>query len=148
MTYLDFVKKYLNASPDAMLWIMGYGLYVHAIDDLVDKDIPKDKTYAQLLLDTFEFAETIYTNIFYLNNISILRPLIKATSQAYIDSVKWEHSSEEWKRRVSDQLRQYGNEVLLACVEIVSGLEVKRQAATVLREISWKAHHLKDGTPC
>lgn len=78
----------------------------------------------------------------------MLRPLIKSTSQAYMDSVLWEKSPEDWKRKVADAARQQGNDILLAIIEIVGGIEKRHEASLLLREVSYKMHHLKDGTPC
>lgn len=148
MTYVGLIGKYLlHSNPDAMLWLLAYGLYAHAIDDIIDQDIPGDQTRQQFMLRNFEFAEAVFSNHFYISNVSKLRPLIKMTSQAYMDSVQWEGSSTVWKRQVSDGLRQIGNEVTLAVIEIVCGLEAKRQASLEFRELCWKTHHLKDGSP-
>lgn len=148
MTYVDILRKYLlNQNPDALLWIQAYGLFVHAVDDIIDNDAPKDKTRQQLILQTFEFAESVYSNHFYIKHIGTLRPLIKMTSNAYMDSVLWEGADEPWKRQVSDALRQIGNEVLLAVIEICGGFNARRQASLEIRQVSWHAHHLKDGTP-
>lgn len=147
MTYISLLREYLLSCPDAILWMQGYGVYVHAIDDIIDNDIPKDKKRQQFILDTFEFAETIYSNPFYIAHINTLRPLVKMTSQTYMDSVQWEDSEEVWKRQVADGLRQMGNEIFLAVIEIVCGLQKKREASLKLREISYKAHHTPTGIP-
>ena len=147
-TFLDIVEQYIKPDPDAMLWVLGYATYVHAIDDIIDNDVPDDQHRQQFILKTFEFAEAIYSNIFYLRHISMLRPLIKSTSQAYMDSVLWEKSPEDWKRKVADAARQQGNDILLAIIEIVGGIEKRHEASLLLREVSYKMHHLKDGTPC
>lgn len=143
--YYEFLMKYLYG--DALLWMLSYGIYVHAIDDIIDQDIPGNEVREQFMLKTFEFAECIFSNIFYINNLSKLRPLIKMASYTYMNSVLWEHSKEEWKKKVADHLRQQGNNVVLAVVEICSGIDARNRASIELMEISYKTHHLEDGTP-
>lgn len=146
--YVSYLHKYLiQKDPDAMLWLVAYGIYVNAIDDIIDQDIPKDKTKAQFILEQFEFAEVVYSNDFYIRHVNKLRPLVKMTSGAYMQSVKWEESPEKWKSQIADSLRQIGNEVILAVIEIVNGTKVRNEARPELLEISYKTHHMADGTP-
>lgn len=152
--YLAFLKKYLMADPDAFCWVCAYGLYVHAIDDIIDGD----KTDSEFILKTFEFAPVVYGNIFYLKNFTKLYPLVKMTSNAYMDSVllekeiksraaEFDGSELAWKKSASDILRQSGNEVILACIEIVNDVETRRKASLELRRISYLTHHDKEGNP-
>lgn len=142
--YIIFLRKYLNSNPDALAWICAYGIYCHAIDDIIDNDIPSDKSRQQFILQQFEFAEVIYSNHFYLSHIHLLRPLIKMASNDYMDSVQLEDSEEEWKKAVCDALRQTANAVILAVIEIVGGVEARRNASLELRELSYHTHH-KEG---
>lgn len=141
--YIDFIAKYLGDNIDAHLWVLSYGVYVHAIDDIIDGD----KTDSEFILKTFEFASMIYSYPFYLQNLHILYPLVKTASNTYMDSVKMEQSKEKWARDYADILRTHGNEVILAVIEIVCGLDIRRQASMELREISYKAHHNELGQP-
>lgn len=143
--YYVFLMKYLYG--DALLWMLSYGIYVHAIDDIIDQDIPGNEVREQFMLKTFEFAECIYSNHFYINNVGKLRPLVKMASSCYMNAVLWENSKEEWKRKIADHLRQQANNVVLAVVEIVNGIEARDTASLELMEISYKTHHLQDGTP-
>jgi hypothetical protein len=63
------------------------------------------------------------------------------TANTYADSVQWEDSPIEYKRKIADVLRQMGNEVILAVIEIVKGVGVRREVSMKFRELSWLAHH-------
>jgi hypothetical protein len=143
--YIILLRKYLDSNPDALAWICIYGIYAHAIDDIIDNDIPSDKTRQQFILQTFEFAEVIYSSHFYQANLSALRPLIKMASNDYMDSVLLEGDTEEaWKKHTCDALRQTANAVILAVIEIVGGIEKRREASLELRELSYRTHHKED----
>lgn len=146
--YIDFIKaEIMPRNPDAFLWLCAYGIYCHAIDDIVDKEIPKNKPEARFMLEQFEFAEVVYSNHFYIANTDRLRPLVKMASNAYMDSIMWEGDKEVWKKQVSDHLRQMGNEVCLAVFEIVGGVELRNRLSPKLREIAYKCHHKETGEP-
>ena len=145
--YIAFLNKYLGNYQDALLWVSAYGIYTHDIDDIIDCEIPTAHTPHEFILKTFEFAETVYTNIFYLQNIHKLRPLIKAASNAYMDSVILEKSDKPHHKHISDHLRTVGNELILAVIEIVSGIDKRREASLELREISYSTHHTESGVP-
>jgi hypothetical protein len=142
--YIEFVRKWLGHRPDALAWICAYGIYCHAIDDIIDGD----KTDSEHVLKTFELAAVIYMNDFCRQYAHILYPLVIMASNTYRDSVILEKAEEEWKRKVADALRQTGNEVVLAVIEIAGGVEARREASLELREISWFTHHTLEGKPC
>lgn len=144
--YIDFLSKYLKHDPDALAWVLAYTSYVHNIDDIIDGD----NTDPMFILRTFETAAVIYGHIFYQRNFCYLYPLVKVVSNAYMDSVLLERSTEEWKLKVADGLRQHGNELILACIELSHGIEgfnKRREASLELRDISWRTHHLTNGEP-
>ena len=141
--YIEFIAKYIGHNIDAHIWILGYGVYVHAIDDIIDGD----KTDSEFILKTFELAAMVYSYPFYLQNMHILYSLCKTASNTYMDSVLMEKSKEEWKRNYADILRTHGNEVILAVIEILHGIDVRRKASQELREISYHTHHNELGAP-
>ncbi len=144
--YIGFLLKYFKG--DSLLWITSYGLYVHAIDDIIDNEIPNGEEKHQFILKTFEYAEAIYTNNYYLQHLSKLRPLVKMASGSYMASVAMEKDSRPHFKVIADHLRSQGNELMLAVVEIEHGLDIRQQAAIELYEISYKTHHNELGVPC
>lgn len=139
--YVTFLQKYLSIDPDALLWTLGYGSFIHSVDDIIDNEIPKDVESKEFLLKTFEFAAVVYSNNFYQRNIATLYPLVKMASNTYADSVQLESSETKWKRDFADVLRTTGNEVILAVIEIVRGYDIRRQASLEIRGLSYKLHH-------
>jgi len=146
--YAEFIAKYLGANPDAVLFVLAYTSYAHAIDDIVDNEIPQDLCRNQLLLRVLRMAPVLYANPFYLSHINMLYPLIILAHDNYVESLTYEHSNEQWKKALSDYLRQNVNEVILACIEIVGGYAQKVGAANVLRELAYKSHHTSEGIAC
>lgn len=141
--YVDFLAKYLGDGSEAYLWLLAYGLYVHAIDDIVDGD----KTDMQHLLKTFEFAATVYAYPFFMENATRLYPLVKMASSTYMNSVLMEKEKKPWMVNYGDFLRQCGNEVVLAVIEIACGLDTRIKASMELRELSYTLHHNELGQP-
>lgn len=139
----ELLKQYLHTDPDALLFAVSFLAYCHAIDDIIDGD----KTDSEHIIKTFEFAATLYSSPFYQRNINILYALVRATSNAYADSVRMEKSKVKWEQTIADTLRQYGNEVIIACIEIVSGYDARREVSQQIRSISYKEHHTDKGTP-
>jgi hypothetical protein len=141
--YIEFLRKWLGTNIDALGWIVCYGVYAHAIDDIIDGD----KTDSEHILKTFGMAASLFMHEFCRNNFNLLYPLIMMAHNTYRDSVILENAEEEWKHKVADALRQTGNEVILACVQIVNGIEARNEASLELREISYHTHHTEEGEP-
>lgn len=146
--YIEFLQKYLGADLDALTWVAAFNTYAHAIDDIIDGEIPptslNDKEF---VVRTFEFAAIIYSHIFYQRNQHVLYSLVKMVTNTYMDSLHLEQSPEAWKKKYADVLRQSTNELVLACIEIVGGYDKRREASLQLRELSYHAHHTVEGTP-
>lgn len=146
--FAKFAENYLGENPDALVFCLNYVAYAHMIDDIIDEDIPPDMHRKQFIMQTFRIAPVLFANIFYLNNFSTLYGLVKMAHDSYVESLTYESSNEEWKQRLGDFLRQNGNEVILACIEIVGGSVKKIQAAVELRELAYETHHTPEGKPC
>ena len=144
-TYGRFLKHYTGIEPDAYLFVTSWCVYTHAIDDIIDGD----NTDPMFILKTFELAAMLYANMFYLQHLGELRPLMVMTSSTYMTSVTLERepTKELWKTRVADALRQNGNEVILAVIQILHGVDVRIKASYELRELAWRMHHDKEGNP-
>jgi hypothetical protein len=99
-------------------------------------------------LDCFALAPVLYGNIFYLTWFGRLYPLVKMAHYSYADSVKLEGQIEKWKQHCSDVIRQNANEVIIECIDIVHGVEVRKEASLILREIAYKTHHTLEGVAC
>ena len=127
-------------SDEGLSWVVGFLIYCNSIDDIIDGD----KTDSEFIMKTFGLALDIYSSPFYCRHCGILYPLIKATGNAYMDSVQYERTEEPWKKAQADVLRQFGNEVICACVEICGGYDKKREFSLKLRELSYHSQHPKE----
>lgn len=135
------LKEYLP-DDEALKFAVAFLIYCNSVDDIIDCS----KVDAEFVVRTFELSADLYATAFYRRNWPILLPLIKATGNSYLDSVNFERSSEAWKHNYADVLRQYGNEVLCACVELSTGsIDKRREFSLKLREISYKTHHDVNG---
>ncbi len=147
--YIEFLKKYLSSDPEALTWLLSYIIYVNAIDDIIDNKFDKDDKMRKLIIiRTFELALHVFSSEFYIKNMYMFFPLMKFASNSYMDSVIFEDAKEEWKRNIGDVLRNEANNIVLATIEIVSGIEKRIEASLQLREFSYNFHHTKEGLPC
>jgi len=112
--------------------------YCHAIDDIVDGDIPFS---AETLLKLLVQANQVYSLPFYLRNALILQPVVASVTSTYADSVAWEKDSEPWKRNIADVIRQCGNEMVLTIAWIVGGYDHQRRISLKLRELAFHSQH-------
>jgi len=117
--------------------------YVHAIDDIVDGETPGHEA----LLATFAQAIPLYSHPFYLRNISALRQIALNCTNAYADTVAWEHSKHKWQAAFADHYRHFGAEMVLAVAMICGGYAHARSFSLELRTICWMEHHTSDGRP-
>ena len=143
------IEKLLEPHPGASDFIAGYGMLVHAVDDLIDRDNPAVKDYKLHVLDCFGLAADVYSSWFYHKNVQWLYPVIKNIHRVYSDSIVWEKSDVAWKRDYADKLRCAGNEVLLAVLEHLCRVPYAdvRRISIALREDSWHRHHTVEGGP-
>jgi hypothetical protein len=139
--YCEIIRKYLQGQPDAQSWLLLYGIYAHAIDDIIDGD----KTSSDHILETFETGLLLYSHVFYRQHCDMLYTLCKLAHNAYADSVKLEKSDDKIDKLIADPLRQYGNELILAVIELVSGKDARNAASKELRPLSWRTHHNEIG---
>ena len=129
------LQEYL--SVEGYAFCTAFLIYAHCIDDIIDGD----KQDSEFILRTFEYAALLYSLPFYQQHTGMLLPVIKSVTNSYADSVQLEKCNEEWKQKYADVLRQNGNDLLSACVEICSGIERRREFSMRVREISYKSHH-------
>ena len=141
------IKKYLSSDFDALFWTLCYVTYAHAIDVLCDEPLTEIENKI-FFLNTLELAADLYSYHFYINNINILKPIILMAGNAYMDSLIFEKSKVKWERNHADVTRQQANDVILAVIGIVCGLDKRREASLELRAIAYSFHHDKKGKPC
>jgi len=127
-----------HLSQDGYAFGTAFLIYAHCIDDIIDSH---PKVDSEFILKTFEFAAVLYSLPFYQQNTAMLLPVIKSVTNSYADSVQLEKSNTAWKQKYADVLRQNGNDLLSACVEICQGVDRRREFSMKVREISYRSHH-------
>jgi hypothetical protein len=142
--YCEIIRKYLHGFADAQSWLLLYGIYCHSIDDIIDGDQTSDEHK----LATFETALMLYSHVFYQQNIAQLYTLCKLAHTSYVDSVRLEKSENPTDQLIADPLRQVGNEIILAVIEMCAGKDARNAASKELRPLAWKTHHTPEGLPC
>src|SRR5256885_14368054 len=103
--FILFLKKYLFHNPDALLWVLSYVSYAHAIDSIIDQDEDFELNDKLFIVKTFEFSAAIYSNHFYIQNMHMLYPIVKTSANSYMNSLEYEDSPINWKRQLGDALR-------------------------------------------
>ena len=137
--------------PLAMDWLgRVWREYVHAVDD--DDDEPNRTPVDRCR--THALAIEVFNHPFYIAHREQLLPLIRATNNAYADSVQWEKSNVKWQADFADVYRHFASEIVLAVAEICGnerlngqGYAHKRSISMELRTICHYEHHNQNGEP-
>jgi len=135
----ELINLYREAcleNPDAMVFLLAFHCYAHAVDDLVDEGCTPEK-----LLDCLAQANAMYGTLFWLANSARLGGVISQIANTWADSVAWEREDEEWKRRVADVIRQCGNDMVTQVASIVGGWRHMRSISLRLREHAYNEQH-------
>lgn len=99
-----------GGNHNAVVFITAFHAYCHAIDDLIDGDVPFTP---EAFMDVLMQANSLYSTPFYIENWFRLQPVVAMITSTYADSVAWEKADEEWKRQTADVLRLCGNDMIL-----------------------------------
>ena len=127
-----------GGNHNAVVFITAFHAYCHAIDDLVDGDVPFTP---EAFLDVMMQANSLYSTPFYIENWFRLQPVIAQITSTYADSVAWEKSDEEWKRQTSDVLRLCGNDMIIQVAWIIGGYKHMRAISLKMREFAYHSQH-------
>lgn len=127
---------------DAARFLCFWREYVHQIDDLIDGDTKGPEA----TLTAFMLAAFVYTDPFFVANMTALRQIAINCTNAYADSVKWE-KAEGWRGQFADHYRHFASEMVLAVASICGGYAHMRKISPVLREMGWNEHHDEKGNP-
>jgi hypothetical protein len=141
---LRLLERICCGEREAMEWLTLWSEYVHAIDDIVDKE----RDGVEDVLRTFARAVMLYSHPFYLKNLAALRAVVLVIGNLYADSVGWEKSLVAWQRNWSDHNRHAGMEMVIAVAQICGGYEHGRAISEEQRCICWAEHHDREGEKC
>lgn len=141
----ELSKEVCKGDSDAMLFCGLWMGYCHGIDDLIDNMIDGHATTSpEEILRLFATAAVIYNSNFYRKHQQQLFPLVLAITNMYADSVAWEKSPVEHKRKIADTLRCCGNEMYFMVALICGGYQHMRVLSPKIRERSWILQHNDD----
>lgn len=138
MNTLDEVNKLFLDHPDGELaqqFLQMYNVFAHFLDDLIDKDIDVNGFNISKVL---YYNQNIYAHPFYLKYMGILFPVMRIVHNTYFDTVKMETNDVKWQQEYAKVLKQCGDEVFLAIIEIVGGYDKRMELGVGIRENSWK----------
>jgi len=127
--------KLLEHNQDAVRFILAYGEYIEHIDDLVDEE--KDNNRNRKLL---EYSSMVFNSNYWCKYRSQLYLLERMIHNTYFDSVTWETSTDEWKRRDAKCLSHCGYMMLFAVVLIECGEEALNGFTLRFREHAHLRH--------
>lgn len=138
---LERVKSICLGDEEAMHFLLTWAEYCHALDDIVDGD----RTDPEHIIRTAGMLPVVlFTHSFFLRSVQIasaLRQVALLVANTYADSVAWERSASEWKRRHADVMRHAGNEMVFAVAQIVGGYDHARKLSAAQREVCYFSQH-------
>jgi hypothetical protein len=140
-TFPQLLEQAANGREDALAFLRYFMELGHKIDDIIDKpDTSKEEILQTFLLTVVLFS----ANKFYIQYREQLYPLVTASLNSYATSVSWEASDQEHKRKLADVLRSDGVQVVEFVAMICGGIDRMRVLSPLLREDSWRTHHIQD----
>lgn len=125
-----------------MNFLAHWTLYVHAIDDIVDRELKQPK---EVIL-TFGKAIELYTHPFFLKNLEGLKQVTRNVTAMYIQTVEWEKCG-DWRGAWSDYHRHCSMEMVVAVATICGGLQHAAAVMPELRIMAYQDHHDREGKP-
>lgn len=136
----SFADRICLGNESAKHFLILWGHYVHAIDDIQDEE-----TTAEFRLKTFALAIDIYTHPFFKEHEAALKQVAVNCTNAYADCVAWEKSEVPWQKEFADHYRHFGCEMPLAIASILGGYAHMRSVSLEFRTACYIDHHDKDG---
>lgn len=132
------IQEFFKERKDAFYFLCQYVQYIHCIDDCVDEPNAGERTITLTELAAKTFNSPYWLK--YQQNLIIVERLVH---NAYFDSVVWENSQEEWKKRDAKVLNQRGYDMIFAVMLIEFGEDKLREFSSRFREYSHKnqGHH-------
>lgn len=125
-TMIEFACK---GNAEAIDFVGRAWWYFHAIDDLVDENMPPEQKIKAMIA-----GQELYTHIYFLKNALALNAVIRNIASTYADSVAWEHNEDADKRQYAEVWRHCGLELLFAVADLCGGWDHRRAVSRDWRE--------------
>lgn len=133
-----------NAISFGLLWVR----YNDEVDNLIDTVEDGRPIFTkEQILRVFVTALEVYNHPFYVEHRHHLHMVAALVTNTYTDSVLWERSPVESRRKMADVLRFCGNEMIFAMAMICGGYDHCRKLSQQIRDGDWKFHHDDEGNP-
>lgn len=134
--FTDLIRKITdlcaNGSAHAKYYLEQVNYAVETIDDLIDKDIQvKDE---RIFRTFFILFCELYSNPFFLSNLSLLVGVHIAAYNAWMDANIWEKSGDELKKMYAHVIRDYICELCQVVAFITGGYQNMRKVSLVIRD--------------
>lgn len=129
---LDFMRRFMHLA--------------HNIDNVIDDEITEPEGVLRVFM---QMAVFFAANPFFIENRTVLFPVIITSMDHYANSVMWEHSVDPEKRALADVLRSVGTSVVnftaLLCNK--GNVDAMRDISPQNQLNSWAEHHDESGNP-
>jgi hypothetical protein len=132
-----------NGNTEALEFVDAWRHYIKAIDDMIDEQ----KHDPETLVKTLALACLCYSTMFYAKNSQLLKMLVLAISNSYLDSVAFEKDAELWKRQWADVLRHADLQLVCVVAMITGGWDLARQLSGPMLEQYYLNHKERYGVP-
>ncbi len=129
---------------EAQQFLTNFGLYCHAIDDLIDKDLSSTPEHFGMVL---LMATNIYSSNFYNKYQHILYQVVRGIHHTYFDSVNMERSTDLWRKETADALKSIGSQMTLTIIEILTNYSNRRRLSPIVYEFCYNRQHDDNGQP-
>lgn len=142
-TMRDFYSTICGENKSALEWICLFHDYMHEVDDIIDENDWNPERVMKCLI----MANDVYSHSFYLEHWKRLQCSILSATSVYCDSIKWERSTDLWKRQFAEVTRHAGNEVVHVVALICGGYENVRKISAAMLAAAFIYHKDKYGVP-
>lgn len=122
------VYEMLQHNPEALDFVWAYGEQAEIADDMVDE--PKDISKIQRLT---QLAARIYSSDYWHRHKQTLLMIELLNNLTYFDTVVWEQSSDNWKRRDARCLNHCAYNMLFAVLILECGMDAVIESGITLR---------------
>ncbi len=143
-----FTMEVCKGNRDAIQFCGHWYRYAHFVDDVWDtREDGRPTMSSEKLLEGFITAALLFNSKFFVENRSLLFPIVLMITNQYADSVIWEKSPIAHRRTIADVLRCCGNEMFFIVAMIIGGWEHARNMSPKIRETDWLRQHDAEGNP-
>ena len=130
--YADLLAELFNGNVEAISFCLKLNSLSQVIDDLLDRDHEVNDLAIFGAFHTALFE--LHENVFYINNINKLAPVMKSAYIAWFDSYRLENENTcQEDRQFSYVLRDQLVDVIIACTQIIRGLPYTMDKTLTIR---------------